>query len=368
MGKLGFGTMRLPVDVNGNIDDTLFSKMIDLYIENGFSYFDTAFGYMGQQSEVAIKQNLTSRYPRDRYVLADKITLSKLKKFETLDSFFNAQLERLGVEYIDIYLVHGLDAAKYEEAKSRHIFEFISELKNKGKIKYTGISFHDKADVLDKILIEQNDLDYVQLQVNYVDWKDELVQSEKCVEVACTHNKRIVVMEPLKGGLLASFNEMDREKVRLLGTEMTPASWGIRFAASQKHVDFVLSGMNSLQQIENNISYVKYFKPLNREEEELLLQIASEYKKKKYIQCTECRYCMDTCSRKIDIPVYLKLLNDIKRTDNKSVFYNSATYYESCSKSGNGPDRCVNCGLCESVCPQKLSIREYLEEVKRLLG
>lgn len=241
--KLGFGTMRLPVDENEDINYELIGQMVDIFVRNGFTYFDTAYGYMGGRAEIALRKCLVERYKREEYVIADKLTLSKMVEFESLEEYFLVQLRNLGVDFIDLYLIHGLDAEKYKYAKEENCFDFIRELKKRGKVKYIGISFHDSAEVLEKILSEQNDIDYVQLQVNYLDWKDNIVQSEKCIEIATKYCKRIIVMEPLKGGMLASFNEMDYKIVSKLGKRMSAASWGIRFAASQKNVDIVLSGM-----------------------------------------------------------------------------------------------------------------------------
>lgn len=225
--------------------------------------------------------------------------------FASLDDYFSAQLENLGVSFIDNYLIHGLDNEKYEDAKNKKSFEFIRNLKAQKKVKYIGICFHDKSDVLEKILSEQKELDYVQLQINYLDWEDDLVQSRKCAEVATEYGKRIIVMEPLKGGLLASFDEMNNDIVEKLDNKFSAASWGIRFAASQVNVDYVLSGMYSLEQINNNTSYMKEFVSLDEIEMRHLLQLAQEYKEKKYIQCTDCRYCMDICPVEIETPIYM---------------------------------------------------------------
>lgn len=366
MKKLGFGTMRLPVDGKGNIDYELVSRMVDVFISNEFAYFDTAYGYMGKQAEGVLKKCLVNRYSREKYIIADKLTLSKIDDFNSMEDYFSAQLGNLGVEFIDIYLIHGLDAKKYECAKEKGCFNFISELKKRGKVRYTGISFHDSAEVLEKILIEQNDIDYVQLQVNYLDWMDNLVQSKKCVDIAAKYYKRIVVMEPLKGGALASFDEMDSEVVKKMDKEMSPASWGIRFAASQKNVDFVLSGMNTLDQVNDNVSYMTKFVPLTMQEIDLLFRMVEQYKEKKYIQCTECRYCIGVCPESINIPIYIQMLNNIKRFDNKSIFFNLKTYYKAFVESDKGPVECIRCGKCEEICPQKITIRKYLNTVKQL--
>lgn len=368
MCELGFGTMRLPINEKGNIDNELLKKMIDVYIDNNFAYFDTAYGYMGQRAETALKECLVKRYDRNRFMIADKLSLSKINYFSSLKNYFCNQLENLGVDFIDVYLVHGLDSKKYNEAKKKGCFEFIRELKRQGKVKYIGISFHDGAAVLEKILSEHRELDYVQLQVNYMDWTDGLVQSKKCVEIAAEYGKNIIVMEPLKGGLLASFDEVNIDLVNKLDNKMSAASWGIRFAASQVNVKYVLSGMNSLKQIKNNISYMKEFSPLNKKEMKILIRIAEEYKKKKYVQCTDCRYCMDLCPMGIEIPLYMQMLNNVKRCDNRSNFYNCKTYYQSYSQNGKGPSKCIGCGRCELICPQKLFVKSYLKEVEQILN
>lgn len=355
--------MRLPVDNNGNIDLKLFSNMIDLYITSGFAYFDTAYGYMKKRSEESLRICLTERYPRDKYIIADKITLSKLNEFSCMGDYFNKQLENLGVDYIDNYMVHGLDEGKYHEAINNNCFDFIKALKEKGKVKRIGISFHDKSDILDRILYEQPELDFVQLQVNYLDWNDAIVQSNKCVDIAVKYGKRIIVMEPLKGGILSSFDNLKCQDVSGLDNTMSDASWGIRFSASVNNVDYVLSGMNSIQQLEDNVSYMRRFKPLNEREIEICLKIAKEYEKAKNISCTGCRYCIDECPKQVDIPTYLHMLNEYGRTKNKSVFYNLQTYYNAYSKNGSLIN-CVKCGKCELICPQKIKICHWLDEAR----
>lgn len=325
MKKFGFGTMRLLVDLHGNIDEKLLCDMIDLFIKNGSSYFDTAYGYMGKKAEKTIKRCLVERYRREQYIIADKLTLSQIDKFSSLEDYFETQLNNLGVADINIYLLHGLDNYKYQLVKKRDCFKFISALKACGKIKYAGISFHDKADVLERILSEQNDIDYVQLQLNYLDWRDDLVEAEKCLGVAKKINKRVIVMEPLKGGLLTSADILNEEKVKLLDTNMSFASWGIRFAASQSNVDMVLSGMNSMEQMYDNVSFMKDFIPLLKEEEEILLDLAKEYKEINVILCTKCEYCMGVCPQGLNIPKLLYMLNEVKKSNNKSIVYNMRT-------------------------------------------
>ncbi len=360
--------MRLPVDLQGNIDVDLVTNMVDIFIENGFSYFDTAYGYMGKQAEKVLKTCLVDRYPREQFVIGDKLTLSKIPQFSSMHDYFFEQLNNLGLDYIDVYLLHGLDSKKYELAKELNCFQFISSLKENKKIKYGGVSFHDKSEMLEKILYEQKDIDYVQLQINYLDWKDDLVQAEKCLNVAKKFNKRVIVMEPLKGGLLASVREMNKDLVTELDMNMSFASWGIRFAASQDNVEIVLSGMNSIEQMCDNLNFMKDFTPISNHETNILFEIVREYKNKSYIPCTKCKYCLDVCPQKLNIPMLLQILNEIKRTNNKSLFFNMKTYYESYSYSYKNATYCVGCGNCESECPQKIAIKEHMNELKIVFG
>lgn len=250
MKKLGFGLMRLPLldkDDDTSVDLETVKKMADTFIEQGFSYFDTAFPYHHGHSEIAFREAVVKRYPRLAYTITDKLSLFAMKSPDEMSAFFEGQRERLGVEYMDYYLLHGLGEASYRQAESWWAFDFVQELKRAGKVKHIGLSFHDKADLLDEILTKHPELEYVQLQLNYLDWEDASVEARKCYEAAVRHNKPVIVMEPVKGGNLVRIPEGAKEVFLKQNAETSIASWAIRFAASPDHVMMVLSGMGSME-------------------------------------------------------------------------------------------------------------------------
>ena len=358
--KFGFGCMRLP-EKDGNIDIEQFKKMVDYFIDHGFIYFDTAHGYHSGKSELALKEALTSRYPRNAYTLTNKLTAPYFNKQEDIIPFFNSQLEACGVDYFDFYLMHAQNATVYEKFKKCKAYETAYALKTEGKIKHFGISFHDKADVLDMILTEHPEIELVQIQLNYLDYEDAAVQSRLCYEVCEKHHKPVVVMEPIKGGNLIKLPEEAKKLVDDFG--VTPQSLALRFAASLDNVFMVLSGMSNFAQLEDNLSFMKDFKPLSKEEFELSQQIASIFRSKHMIACTACRYCVDGCPKHISIPDLFALLNA------KNVFHdwNADFYYHSVHTSnGHGKaSECIKCGKCENICPQKLPIRDLLVDVSK---
>ena len=276
--KLGFGLMRLPLadpsDVTKVDYDTL-CKMVDLYMERGFNYFDTAVPYHGGgNSEIAFRECVAKRYPRDSYTLTDKLTFFIVQKAEELESFFQQQLERCGVEYFDYYLLHSMNKEYLELAEQIGAFNFVAKKKEEGKIRHIGFSFHDKADVLDEFLTRHPEMEYVQLQLNYADWDNVDVQSRKCYEAAVKHNKPVLVMEPVKGGLLANVPEEAEKLLREAEPNMSIASWAVRYVASLENVAMVLSGMSSLEQMADNLSYMADFKPLTAQEKQLVEKVA----------------------------------------------------------------------------------------------
>jgi predicted aldo/keto reductase-like oxidoreductase len=293
--------------------------------------------------------------------VADKLSIGMIDKAEDMQSVFDGQIERSGLDYFDIYLLHALGKDYYAKAKDFKAFEFAAQKKAEGKVKHVGFSFHDSAEVLDMILTEHPEVEYVQLQINYLDWEDENVQSRKCYEVAMKHNKMVAIMEPIKGGSLA--NIMDDAKK--LFTDYNPnasvASWAVRYAASLDNILVVLSGMSNMEQLNDNMSYMKDFVPLSAEEQDVVAKATDLIKSTIAIPCTACRYCTDGCPQKINIPRMFELYNESKRYGVASFKWH---YNEELKKSGNPAD-CIECHLCESNCPQKLQIVDLLKEVAK---
>lgn len=356
--KFGFGCMRLPMK-GDKVDTEEFSKMVDTFIENGFNYFDTAHGYLGGLSETAIKECLTSRYPRDQYILTDKLTNFFFKKEEDIRPFFESQLEACGVDYFDYYLMHAQSADNFAFFKKCHAYETALELKKEGKIRHFGISFHDRADVLEQILKEYPQIEAVQIQFNYLDYEDPAVESRKCYEVCCKYGKPVIVMEPVKGGNLVKLPDEARAVFDKLHGGSS-AGYAIRFAAGFDGIRMVLSGMSSLEQMEDNISYMKDFQPLSKEEQEAVQKVTEIFQSQNMIQCTACRYCTAGCPKHISIPDLFACMNA------KKIFHdwNTDCYYNNVHTVNNGKaSDCIKCGKCEKACPQHLPIRKLLEDV-----
>ncbi len=360
MKKLGFGCMRLPMQSKKKIDIDLFREMVDAAMSLGFNYFDTAYRYCKGMSEPALKEVLVDRYPREAYILTTKLTNEFMKSEEEQAFIFEEQLKRLGQEsgYFDYYLIHNQSTVNYAVSKELKSFEFAREKKKEGFIKHIGISFHDTADVLERILSEQPDIEVVQLQINYLDWENESIQSKKCYEVARAHGKRIFVMEPLKGGTLARVSDDVMELLSSDGHTMTPAEWGLKFAASLDGVDIVLSGMNSMEMQIENMSSLDGFDKLNKEEMALVLMAGKLIEKQVSIPCTACGYCKEECPKDIPIPEYLKLVQDKHNTTQVVYYYNYTLEH------GRAGD-CIKCGLCEKHCPQHIKIRDELEKISK---
>lgn len=362
--KLGFGLMRLPLldkDDAGSVDVEHLKEMVDVFLERGFTYFDTAWMYCKFQSEIAIREALVKRHPRDAYTLTTKLHVNYVKEQEDKDRIFNEQKEKTGVEYFDYYLLHALSRGNYPKYEEMHCFEWLSEKKEKGEVKHIGFSYHDDAQFLDELLTAHPEVEFVQLQLNYLDWDSEDVQSRLCYETAVKHGKKVIVMEPVKGGRLADVNALVKERFTGYDETASMASWAVRFCASLEHVFMVLSGMSNLDQLLDNTSYMMHFTPLNDSEQALVKEAADIISSADYIQCTGCAYCVDGCPQNIVIPRYMSLYNaDINETDKHEI---NRFYYEGlCSESGKASD-CIGCGHCESVCPQKLPIIDSLAKI-----
>ena len=365
MKKLGFGLMRLPlVDENDgkSIDVERVKVMADKFLEEGFTYFDTAAPYHGLQSEVAFCQAVVERYPRETYTITDKFSMWMINEEMDMETFFQGQLDRLGVEYMDIYLLHAMDRERFEKAKELGVFEFVNQKKAEGKIKHIGFSFHDTADALEKILTEWPEAEYVQLQLNYLDWEDERVQSRMCYEVAVKYDKQILVMEPIKGGALAVVSPVVEKMFKEYAPDASVASWAVRFVASLKNVVMVLSGMSNEEQMEDNLSYMKEFVPLNDEEMNIVMKAAEIIRNDIAIPCTSCRYCVDDCPMQIPIPEYFKIYNRLKQLQGTQEQDRRRDYNHQADNHGKASE-CIECGMCEGHCPQKIEIRKALKDV-----
>ena len=366
--KLGFGLMRLPLtDANdkGSIDIEALKEMMDTFMERGFTYFDTAWMYCAFKSENAVKEALTDRYPRDRYTLTTKLHASYLKKKEDRDRIFEEQRQKTGVEYFDYYLLHAIDQELYSIYNEMDCFNWLIEKKKQGLVKHIGFSYHDSAEFLDQVLTEHPEMEFVQLQMNYLDWESAEVQSRKCYEVAIKHGKPVIVMEPVKGGTLADVPAEVRESFAAYHPDLSVSSWAIRFVASLDNVAMVLSGMSNMEQLMDNISYMKEFVPMNAEETELVHKAAEMIKDSIAIPCTGCSYCTEGCPMQIAIPDLFRVYNKSKRGEITDVEANEE--YRQLTESGGKARECLACGQCQVACPQHLEIINYLNDVAKCM-
>lgn len=366
--KLGFGLMRLPLtDANdkGSIDIEALKEMVDTFMEQGFTYFDTAWMYCAFKSENAVKEALTDRYPRDRYTLTTKLHASYLKTKEDRDRIFEEQRQKTGVDYFDYYLLHAIDQELYSIYNEMDCFNWLIEKKKQGLVKHIGFSYHDSAEFLDQVLTEHPEMEFVQLQMNYLDWESAEVQSRKCYEVASKHGKPVIVMEPVKGGTLADVPAEVRESFAAYHPDLSVPSWAIRFVASLDNVAMVLSGMSNMEQLTDNISYMKEFVPMNAEETELVHKAAEMIKDSIAIPCTGCSYCTEGCPMQIAIPDLFRVYNKSKRGEITDVEANEE--YRQLTESGGKARECLACGQCQVACPQHLEIINYLKDVAKCM-
>lgn len=360
MKNLGFGCMRLPMigGLEGEVDQEQFNRMVDQFLKEGFTYFDTAHGYLGGKSETALREGLTKRYPRERYLLTNKLTASFIRSEEDIRPFFQQQLEATGVEYFDYYLIHCVTAENYEKYMACNAFEVVKQLKAEGKFRHMGISFHDKPALLERVLTEHPEIEVVQIQFNYADYDNPAIESGGVYQVCRRFGKPIIVMEPVKGGCLASLPpEAEAVLSGLHGG--SAASYAVRYAASFEGIFMVLSGMSTYEQTVDNLSYMKDFQPLRREEYDAIDQVREILKGQDTIPCTACRYCVDGCPKHIPIPDLFACMNSRKQFPNG----NSAFYYGVHTTGRGKAGDCISCRQCERACPQHLPITSLLKDV-----
>ena len=361
--KLGFGLMRLPM-IDDEIDVEQTKAMIDLFLSHDYTYFDTAYGYIDGRSEEVAKLALVDRYPRDSFQLATKLPAwDGVKTKKEAESMFYTSLERTGAGFFDYYLLHNLGDERTVYFDDFGIWQFLAEQKKKGLIKHLGFSFHDKAKVLNDLLIKHPDMDFVQLQINYADWNSVTIESQKCYEVAMKHKKPVIIMEPVKGGSLTMLPEYIEDEMIRVNPEASISSWAIRFAASLDKIITVLSGMSNLEQMQDNLKTMNNFEPFNLEEKEVIKKAQEALESTSQIPCTDCKYCLKDCPESIPISKIFKAMNNYLVFDNIS---GANRNYDFETNGKNKASACIACGNCETVCPQRINIIEELKKAVEL--
>ena len=336
--------------------------MVDTFMERGFTYFDTAYVYHKEQSEIFLKKAVVERYPRDKFQVATKLPMPKVNSVEDNEKLFNEELEKCGVEYFDYYLLHAMNKERFEKAKKYGSFEFLKKMKAEGKIKHIGFSFHQDVALLEEMLTVWPETEFVQLQINYIDWLNPTIQAKECYELCTKLGKPVIVMEPIKGGSLVNIPQEAQEVLKAYNPDASLASWAVRYAASLDNVMMVLSGMSNMDHVEDNTSYMKNFVPLNEEEYKAIEKVVDIINSSIAIPCTTCGYCVDGCPAGIPIPKYFALYNADLQSLNKG-FSPQQTYYTNMVVTLPRASRCIGCGQCESACPQHLEIIKGLKLV-----
>ncbi|MDR1299600.1 MAG: aldo/keto reductase [Oscillospiraceae bacterium] len=361
IGKLGFGFMRLPRK-DGGFDMEQIDRMVDCFMDAGFTYFDTAYVYEG--SEEALRKSLVERYPRERFQIATKLNLMFAKTAEDLPGFFNTSRERLGVDYVDFYLLHGLGGPSIEKAEELKAWDYIKTLKEKGEARHIGLSFHGTPEELESIFHNHPEVEFVQLQINYLDWESERVQSRRVYEVARAHNVPVTIMEPIKGGLLGGEASAAAKRLREYDPGASAASWALRFASQLEGLVTVLSGMSAYEHVVDNVSTFKNMKPLTAEDRGVIQEAADILNDIPRVPCTGCNYCAPNCPQKIAIPMMMNLYSDYL------VYQNAAGIthgYGFATRGGGKASDCIACHVCEEHCPQHIEIADTVAKLSALV-
>ncbi len=364
--KLGFGFMRLP-DKPGTKDLDLeqAKAMVDYYLEKGYTYFDTALPYHGGKSESSLKTCLVDRHPRESFTIATKMTEGFLREDFSAKDMLYQSLENLGVEYVDYYLLHALNRKRMALFDEIKVWDFLQEEKAKGRIRHVGFSFHDKAEVLEQALSAHPEIEFVQLQLNYADWDNDMIQARLCYEIARKHEKPIIVMEPVRGGMLASLVPEAEEIFKNVQADHSISKWALRFVAGLEGVEMVLSGMSNLAQVEENIDTFETFTPLNPQEQQAVKEVVAVLDAIPTIPCTDCKYCVKDCPAQINIPQFFRIMNIHLRHDGLEAPTTNLRGFKFATNKGQPkPSACVACGRCETACPQGIEIIKELVRVK----
>lgn len=365
MPKLGFGMMRLP-EKDGVIDIEHVCRMVDQYMQAGMNYFDTAYVYHGGKSEVAAREALVKRYPRESFMIATKLPAWELKQESDIEKVFNEQMERAGVDYFDLYLLHSVeDGNNYDTYVKYDCFKWGLQKKAEGKIRHFGFSYHGTPELLEEILDAHPEVEFVQIQLNYLDRTNPVVQSQRLYEILAQRNIPIIVMEPIRGGMLASMAPELEAKFKAARPDKSVASWALRFVGSLPGVMTILSGMSNEEQMADNIVTFTDFEPLSEDEKKIVDEVTDEILSMAQIGCTACKYCVDGCPMHISIPDVFRTINTLRRYPDD---WRSKNFYSGLIQRYGKASDCIGCGQCEGVCPQHLPIIELLKEAAQILG
>ncbi len=364
MPKLGFGLMRLP-ETDGKIDHKAVCSMVDAYMNAGLTYFDTAYVYHSGLSEVEAKEAIVKRYPREAFTLATKLPAWEMKTMDDRDRIFNEQLERTGAGYFDFYLLHSVEDGNIDTYEGLDCFTWGLQKKAEGKIRHFGFSFHGSPALLEQVLDDHPEIEFVQIQLNYLDWENPVVRSGELYQILHEREIPMIIMEPVKGGNLASLPAALEEKYKAVRPEASIASWALRFVASLPGVMTILSGMSNEEQMQDNISTFTHFEPLSDSEKQLVEEVRKIMLDTPLIGCTGCRYCCDGCPMQISIPDVFSAVNTLRLYPNDT--FRVKSFYKGLTEKYGKASDCIQCGQCESVCPQHLSVIELLQQAAQQL-